>query len=165
VRPDLAIIRNLIQEIGVLGQAFFPRGRNLFFSAGAGFACALLMTACAGDLGEGFQSGRVLALGGAAGRWVGPVIPVESGCGLQMTGLMSIARGSFAFDPFQSTTVLQGNVGPTGDLVGEAVRLVTGNIPITMDFHGQVQKSDGGERILGTLASGRCHWSVALLRG
>ncbi len=165
LRLDLAIIRKLIQEIGVFGQAFFPSRRGLPFGGVVSLACLLILTACAGDQGERLQSGRVFPWVGPEGRWVGLVNPVEPDCGLQTTGLMSIGSGTFAFDPFQSTAVLQGKIGPAGDLMGEVVRPVPGSKPITMGFLGRIQHSEGVERIVGTLTSGRCHWSVTLRRG
>jgi hypothetical protein len=164
-RPDLAIIPILIQEIGVFSQALFPSRGNLSLGREVAIACLLSLAACAGDPGERLQSGRVLPLAGPEGRWVGPVTPVDPDCGLQTTGLMSIGDSTFAFDPFQSTAVLSGKIGPTGDLQGEAVRPVHGNKPVTMGFLGRVQQSEGLERIGGTLTSGRCHWSVTLRRG
>jgi hypothetical protein len=78
---------------------------------------------------------------------------------------MSIGSGNFAFDPFQSTSVLHGKVGPAGDLVGEAVHPVAGSKSITMEFLGHLQQANGTEKVVGILTSGRCHWSVALVRG
>lgn len=165
LRLVLTIIRKLIQEIGVFGQAFFPRCRELLLSGAIGFVCLWFLAACAGDPGESLQSGRVWPWGGSDGRWVGPVTPVDPGCGSRTTGLMSIGSSRFAFDPFQSTDVLQGLIDPTGQLGGEAVRPVPGNVSITMRFLGRVRHSEGTEAIIGTLTSGRCHWSVTLLRG
>jgi hypothetical protein len=102
---------------------------------------------------------------GSEGRWLGPVVPVEADCGSRTSGLMSIGHGVFAFDPFQSTSVLHGTVGPSGDIVGETVRPVAGSKSITMNFVGQLQQSEGVEKIVGTLTSGRCRWSVGLVRG
>jgi hypothetical protein len=164
-RPDLAIIRKLIQEIGVFGQVIFPNRGNLALGRYVAIACLLSLAACAGDPGERLQSGRVLPLAGPEGRWVGPVTPVDPDCGLQTPALMSIGNSTFAFDPFQSTTVLSGKIGPTGDLQAEAVRPVPGNKPVMMGFLGRIQKSEGLDRIAGTLTSGRCHWSVTLRRG
>jgi hypothetical protein len=49
--------------------------------------------------------------------------------------------------------------------MGEANRPVPGNGSVTMRFLGRIHHSEGGEGIAGTLTSGRCHWSVTLLRG
>ena len=146
-------------------KPFFPRRRSLSLSGVVGFAYLLLLAACAGAPGERLQSGRVLPLGGPEGRWVGPVTPSDPDCGSLTTGLMSIGTTEFAFDPFQGTAVLQGKMNPTGDLTGEAVRPVPGNKSITMGFLGRIQSSEGVESIVGTLTSGRCHWSVTLRRG
>jgi hypothetical protein len=149
----------------VFGQAFFPRCRNFRLGRAVVIACPLFLAACAGDPGESLQSGRVLPWRGPEGRWVGPITPATPDCGPRTTGLMSIGSSTFAFDPFQSTDVLQGKIDPTGDLMGEVVHPVPGNRSITMGFLGQLQHSAGVERIVGTLTSGRCHWSVTLLRG
>ena len=164
-RLDLAILSELIQEIGVFGQAFFPSNRKLASKSVFGAACLLWLSACGGDPGEQLQSGRVFSWAGPEGRWVGPVAPVEPDCGLRTTGLMSIDRSTFAFDPFQSTAVMSGKIGPAGDLTGEAVRPAPGNRSVTIDFVGRVEQSEGAERVVGSLTSGRCHWSVMLLRG
>ncbi len=164
-RPDLAIVGKPIQEIGVFGQAFFPSRRRFRFRGPVNWAVLLVMAACGGDPGEPLQSGRVLSLGGAEGRWVGPVAPVDPNCGPRATGLMSIGTRTFAFDPFQSTGVIRGDVSPSGDFSGNAVRPVPGSTSITMDFVGRLQQAEGVERIVGTLTSGRCHWTVTLLRG
>jgi hypothetical protein len=149
----------------VFGQAFFPSRRVSRVRGATSCACLLFLAACVADPGERLQSGRVLPLAGPAGRWVGPVTPVDADCGLRTTGLMSVGSKTFAFDPFQSTAVLQGKIGPAGDLFGEAVRPISGNRSITIGFLGRIQPPDGVERIVGTLTSGRCHWSVVLLRG
>jgi hypothetical protein len=151
----------------VFGQAFFPKRRVSALSGAVSFVWLLCLAACAGDgdPGERLQSGRVLPWAGPEGRWVGPVTPVDANCGLRTTGLMSVGSNTFAFDPFQSTAVLQGKIGPAGDLSGEAVRPTTGNESISIGFLGRIQRLGGPERIVGTLISGRCHWSVTLLRG
>ncbi|MGA3398283.1 MAG: hypothetical protein ABSC95_03605 [Acetobacteraceae bacterium] len=149
----------------MFGQVFFPSGCGLRLGGVASVACLLLLTTCTGDPGEQLQSGQVLAWGGSDGRWVGPVTPVDMNCGQQTTGLMSIGSSTFGFDPFQSAEVLQGNIGPSGNLRGEVVRSVPGNRSIGMSFLGRVQHSEGVESIVGTLTSGRCHWSVTLRRG
>jgi hypothetical protein len=164
-RLDLAIIGKPIQEFGVFGQAFFPRRRDSSFSGAMSFVGLLFLATCAGDPGEQLQSGRVLPWAGPEGRWVGSVTPADADCGLRTTGLMSVGRNTFSFDPFQSTSVLQGEVGSAGDLVGEAVHPVPGNRSSTMGFLGRIQHRDGVDRIVGMLTSGRCHWSVSLLRG
>jgi hypothetical protein len=165
LRLDLAIIPRLIQEVGVFGQAFFPNRRSLVFSVIANIACLSLLTSCAADPGELLQSGRVLAWAGSEGRWVGPVTPVDAGCGAGTTGLMSIGNGTFAFDPFQSTDVLHGKISAGGDLNGESVRPIPQSRSVTTVFLGRIQQSDQDEQVIGTLTSGRCRWVVTLQRG
>jgi hypothetical protein len=138
------------------------------FRAGRGasaFVSLLVLTSCAHDLGERLETGQSLIGGGEAGRWAGPVTPLDAGCGAKTTGLMSIGHGSFAFDPFQSTDVLQGKIGDAGDLQAEAVRPLPGNKAVTMSFVGRIQHTNDGDQITGTLTSGHCRWSVALSRG
>jgi hypothetical protein len=149
----------------VFGQAFFPSRCRLPMSWAVSFASLLVLVACAGDPGERLQSGRILPWAGPEGRWIGAVVPMDPACGVPTTGLMTIGNSTFAFDPFQSTTVLQGKLDAAGDLMGEADRPVPGIRSVTMRFLGRIQHSEGGEGIVGTLASGRCHWSVTLLRG
>jgi hypothetical protein len=149
----------------VFGQAFFPRGREFQLGLAAGLVLSLLVTGCAGPLSEGLRSGPSVPWGGPEGRWLGPVGPVEAGCGPRTTGLMSIGRDIFAFDPFQSTSVLHGKIGLAGDLVGEAAQPVAESKSVALGFVGQLQQSNGAEEIIGTLTSGRCHWAVALFRG
>jgi hypothetical protein len=148
-----------------LVKPFFPSCCEMRSGVVIGVAWLLWLAACAGDTGEGTRSSRVLPWAGLEGRWVGPVIPIDPSCGLRTTGLMSIGSGAFAFDPFQSTDVLQGKIGPGGDLMGQAVRPALGDRPIKIDFLGRVQHSDDAARIVGTLTSGRCNWSVILHPG
>jgi hypothetical protein len=149
----------------VFGQAFFPSGCRFRLSKAAGIIWLLFLGACTGDPGEGLQSGRVLSWAGPEGRWVGPVSPSDPGCGPDYVGLMSIGGDVFAFDPFQSTTVLRGRTNSSGDLLGEAVRQIPGGRSVTIGFVGHIEHAQAVERIIGTLASGRCHWAVALRRG
>lgn len=129
-------------------------------------ACHILLlmhlAGCSGDLGEGLQSGRVLAVVGLEGRWTGPVVPKESTCGPVTKGLMSISGSGFGFDPFQSTTVIQGTVGKGRHLSGSLIRQGPGHQDMSVSFDGQALD---GETIGGTLSSGRCHWTVTLHRG
>lgn len=149
----------------MFGQAFFPSLGRSPLGVAVSLNCLWLLVACTGDAGERLQSGRVLPWAGLEGRWVGPVTPSDPGCGVGVVGLMSIGSDTFAFDPFQSTAVLRGKVGSAGDLVGKATRPVLAGSSITMEFLGRVTRSESDERIVGTLISGRCHWSVILFRG
>ena len=103
--------------------------------------------------------------GGPEGQWVGPVIPVAAECGAPTTGLMSVGRRTFAFDPFGGTAVIHGNLDKTGHLRGAAVSTVAGHDTARMEFAARLQRqSDNKEQILGTINSARCRWSVALRR-
>ena len=125
-----------------------------------------LIAGCGGDVGERLQSGRVLALHGLQGRWAGSVVPQDKSCGPVAQGLMSIGEKGFAFDPFQSTTVIQGVVGKDGRLTGDLARLGPDRQNLSVSFEGSasVDGSDT-EAIEGALVSGRCHWKVTLHRG
>jgi hypothetical protein len=149
----------------VFGQAFFPSYRHLLLRVVRSAICASLLAGCADDPGGLLSSGRMLAWAGPEGRWAGSVSPVDPGCGVATTGLMSIGSAAFAFDPFQSTDVLHGKIGPAGDVTGETARAIPGARPVAIDFLGRIQRSEDGGRIVGTLTSGRCHWLVTLLRG
>jgi hypothetical protein len=118
------------------------------------------------DLGASLQSGRVLGLAGPEGRWVGDVRPEGPGCGTATKGAMTIGQGKFGFDPFQSTTVITGDVGTDGHMEGTMVRTGAEKQVNSISFQGQVKRNTAGtESIAGELTSGSCHWSVLLRRG
>ena len=137
------------------------------FSAGICAALTLaLIAGCEGDVGERLQSGRVLALRGLQGRWIGPVMPADPTCGPATQGLMSIGGKGFGFDPFQSTTVIQGAVEKDGRLVGNLVRQGSDHRDMSVSFEGAAQeRGSEPEAIDGTVVSGRCRWIVTLHRG
>jgi hypothetical protein len=130
-------------------------------------ALTIVLTAgCERDLGERLQSGRVLAWQGLQGRWVGPVVPADKSCGATAQGLMSIGEKGFAFDPFQSTTVIQGAVGKDGHLTATLTRQGGDHQNLSVRFEGTASGAGSeSETIDGTLVSGRCHWKVTLHRG
>ena len=119
-----------------------------------------LLVACEGDLGERLQSGKVLPWAGLQGRWAGPVVPADSGCGSASRGLMSIGEKGFGFDPFQSTTVIKGDIDQNGHLSGKLTREGGDHQPVSVSFEGMAE----ADFITGTLQSGRCHWKVTLRR-
>jgi hypothetical protein len=127
-----------------------------------GLALLVLLAGCEGDLSEQLQSGRVLPLLGLQGRWVGQVAPTDSKCGPPTWGLMTIGENSFGFDPFQSTTVIRGQVGKDGHLSGKLVRQGSEHQDLSISFDGV---ASGTETINGTLQSNRCRWTVTLRRG
>ena len=122
----------------------------------------VLMVGCDEDLGEHLQSGRVLALHGLQGRWVGPVVAKEPNCGATTNGLMTIGEDGFGFDPFSSTAVINGGVAADGHLSGTLVREGADHRKLSLGFEGMA--SEPGT-ITGVLQSGRCRWSVTLHRG
>jgi hypothetical protein len=121
-----------------------------------------LITGCKGDLGGPLQSGQVLAWQGLQGRWVGQVVPTEQACGATTQGLMSIGDKGFALDPFQSTTVVRGELSDGGHLNGKLVRHGPDHQDLSISFEATAA---GNDEINGTLRSGRCHWTVTLRRG
>jgi hypothetical protein len=124
---------------------------------------ALIVLGCGHkDLAEPLQSGKVLAWSGLQGRWVGPVVPSEPSCGRETQGLLSIGESDFGFDPFQSTTVIDGKVSEDGTLTGSLVRESPDHKPLSISFQAATSGSDA---IKGQLQSGRCHWTVMLHRG
>jgi hypothetical protein len=126
----------------------------------------VLVAGCEGDLAERLQSGRVLALQGLQGRWVGPVVPVDTSCGQVTQGLMSIGKGGFGFDPFQSSTVIQGSVGEDGRLTGGLSQRGGDRHDPSISFEGAAaERGSTSETIEGALTSGRCRWKVTLRRG
>jgi hypothetical protein len=123
---------------------------------------ALSVSGCDTDVAEKLQSGKVLAWSGLQGRWVGSVTPVDASCGPSTRGVLTIGGTDFGFDPFQSTTIIQGTVDRGGHLYGTFIRQDTRHQPISISFNAAAQ---GGEAITGELLSGRCHWAVTLRRG
>ena len=77
---------------------------------------------------------------------------------------MSIGSKGFGFDPFQSTTVIRGEVGKDGRLNGSLTRQGADRQDLSVSFEGSASAA-GAETIDGTLASGRCRWKVTLHRG
>ncbi len=125
----------------------------------------LVVSGCSGNLGDRLQSGEVIGLIGLEGRWAGPVVPKEEGCGSTDTGMMTVGRSSFSFDPFQGTTVIDGTVAGA-KLSGILSRPGNGQQVISISFSGEVVKPEGGEQIIqGRLLSGPCSWTVNLKRG
>ena len=151
------------QKMGHMGKRIlikFLRRRIGGFAA-----CALLVLpigGCDTDVAERLQSGKVLAWYGLQGRWVGSVTPVAASCGPSTRGVLTIGEGDFGFDPFQSSTIIQGTVGHDGQLGGTFIRQDTHHQPISISFNATAA---GEEAITGELVSGRCRWSVALRRG
>jgi len=123
---------------------------------------AVFVEGCAGDLGEGLQSGHVLPLRGLQGRWVGPVTPSDPGCGNPTKGLLSIGPKGFGLDPFRSTLIIQGEVDESGRLSGSTRRQGADHKELGITFDGSAVAPDAIE---GTLQSGRCRWTVLLHRG
>ena len=157
---------NGYQNLGQVGKKNLKR---ILWSDHPGFAminCCLLVAILAGgcktDLAEPLQSGRVLALQGLQGRWVGQVVPTERSCGSTTQGLMSIGKGGFGFDPFRGVTVIRGDVSDDGHLVGKLVRQGPEHQDLSIAFEGV---ATGSDEITGALQSGRCHWTVTLHRG
>ena len=77
---------------------------------------------------------------------------------------MRIGNGSFTFDPFESTTVINGTV--QGNSLQGTLSRPGGNRQIlSISFTGHAEaKSDGEQTITGALVSGACSWQVSLRR-
>jgi hypothetical protein len=127
-----------------------------------GFLLATTLAGCHGDLGDRLQSGQVLDWHGLQGRWAGPVVPTDPTCGSTTQGLMTIGVKNFGFDPFQGTTVIQGEVDKDRILKGTFARQGGEHQNLSITFEGS---SSDSATINGTLQSGRCHWMVTLHRG
>lgn len=111
------------------------------------------------------QSGRVFGLIGLEGRWVGKVSPTGPNCGASSTGLMSASRDKFAFDPFQSTTIIHGDV-VKGRLTGRLERIGGDHRVSAIELDAQATTgSDGNQSIQGELKSGSCQWHIELHPG
>jgi hypothetical protein len=131
------------------------------------FGCLVLaLPGCHNEAADALQSGTVIGLVGFEGRWAGPVTPSNNGCGQVTKGQMSVERKTFAFDPFQGTTVIDGTVSGNGALNGTLSRPMNGQQAVSISFSGIVTRhDDGAETIDGQLESGRCRWTVILKRG
>lgn len=152
--------RNGYQKLGQVGKK-----KNLarsFFRKPCWLLPVLLVAACHSELSDRLQSGEVLALDGLQGRWIGPVVPQAPNCGPSTQGLMSIGEKGFSFDPFQSTTVLSGEVNKDGHLTGQLARQGPDHQDLSIALDATATSPDA---ISGTLQSGRCRWTVTLHRG
>ncbi len=126
----------------------------------------LVVSGCHNEAADALQSGNVMGLIGLEGRWTGPVVPKSDGCGQTSKGLMSVERKTFAFDPFQGTTVINGTVSGNGALEGLFSRPGGSQQTVSIKFSGTLAQHDGGaETIDGQLVSGHCTWTVSLKRG
>ena len=162
-----ALWKNIYQELGHVGKKIIENNpsrpvRGLACPAVWALLLLALITGCKEDLGGRLQSGQVLAWQGLQGRWVGPVVPTEHACGATTQGLMSIGDKGFALDPFQSTTVVRGELSDGGHLNGKLVRQGPDHQDLSISFEAMAA---GNDEINGTLQSGRCHWMVTLHRG
>jgi hypothetical protein len=128
-----------------------------------GLMLALIVLGCGHkNLADPLQSGEVFAWNGLQGRWVGPVVPDDPSCGQGTEGLLSIGESGFGFDPFQSTTVIEGKITDDGHLIGNLVRESPDHKSLLISFNAV---RSGSDAIKGQLQSGRCHWDVTLHRG
>jgi hypothetical protein len=126
----------------------------------------LAVSGCLSDAADKLQSGQVMNLFGLEGRWAGPVAPKADGCGRTATGLMTVGGKTFAFDPFQGTTVINGTMSDAGILEGTLSRPGGGQQVVSISFSGTATHHvDGEDTIDGQLVSGRCSWTVELKRG
>ena len=124
--------------------------------------CLLVCGGCHSELSDKLQSGQTLSWYGLQGRWVGSVTPVDASCGPTTKGLMTIGEHGFAFDPFQSTQVVRGDIGESNQLFGKLVLTGPEHQDLSLVFAGTAATADAIE---GSLQSGRCHWTVTLHRG
>lgn len=70
---------------------------------------------------------RALAWGGPEGCGFGPVTPIDPDCWLETKAPIRAPS-----TPFQHIAVLKGKMDPAGDLAGNAILPVPGNMSITM---------------------------------
>jgi hypothetical protein len=158
--------KDYYQKLGKLGKkiqkkilAFFGPGHRLRICWAF---CAALVWGCHSELSDRLQGGQVHSWHGLQGRWAGAVTPAEGTCGPATEGLMTIGPRGFAFDPFQSTAVISGDVTDDGHLSGKLVRQGPDRRDLAIAFDGMATARDA---IDGTLQSGRCRWRVTLHRG
>ncbi len=134
----------------------------------AGLVAPLLGSCGVGELpkraADAIGTGQVFGFSGLEGRWAGPVRPTDAACGPERHGLMRVGGGTFAFDPFGSTTVIDGTV-KQDTLSGALSRQGGTHQTLTIGFEGTARVDpDKKETIGGTLKSGRCTWQVTLHR-
>lgn len=138
------------------------------FSKSALAALAIMaLSGCHSDLGEPLQSGQVMAIAGAEGRWTGTLHATTNACPGGQQALMSIGvDGAFAIDPFASTLVIRGKRDPDGHYRGVLHRVDPNGQTLSLTFEGlAVDTSSHASAILGTIETGPCRWSVTLHRG
>jgi hypothetical protein len=141
--------------------------RNIVVYGALSFAAvsAGLMAGCgpAERVSRNIGTGETFPISGMEGRWAGRVTPADNSCGPTTTGSMSIGSGAFGFDPFQSTTIIQGQISGR-ELHGSLSRLGANRTMLSIRFDGIAESGTGKDRISGTLVSGPCRWSVTLDR-
>ena len=118
------------------------------------------------NLSREMGTGKVYALDGLEGRWSGTVRSDNPFCGSSM-GLMTIRGDKFAFDPFQSTTVIRGTISNHSRLQGNLSSPAGNKTSLYAAFDGSTEKNEATEQsitIIGTLTSGVCRWAVRLQR-
>jgi len=113
---------------------------------------------------EAIGTGEVLPLAGLEGRWSGPVRPKDAACGQVGHGLMRIGGNEFAFDPFESTTIINGKVEGAA-LNGVLTREGGGHRSLSISFTGRANAETSSRKVIeGVLSSGHCTWQVTLTR-
>ena len=153
----------VIPETGADGQGkkSFSKLFFLYYSGGH-FASGYWLwdeRSCLG-LAIGSRSGV-----GLEGRWAGRVSPTGPNCGASFTGLMSVSRDKFAFDPFQSTAIIHGSVVERR-LTGRLERIGGEHRVSIIELEAEAKTgSDGSRFIQGELKSGSCRWRVELHPG
>ena len=168
--------RALYNFLGYLGKVNFPAPRHreqttrLRRWSGV-LSVAIVLAACEvqelpSSISGKIGTGRVYALNGLEGRWSGTVRSDDPSCGSSI-GLMTIRGDKFAFDPFQSTTVIRGTISKLGSLRGNFSSTGENKVPFHASFDGESQRNQATEQsvaIVGTLRSGPCRWAVRLRR-
>ncbi len=146
--------------LGRVGKGNIPGGiLSLLILAGVLGGCDI-----PGRISRHIGTGETLPLYGLEGRWAGPVTAEDASCGAPATGLMSVEDGSFAFDPFQGTTVIKGVI-QEGTFSGTLTRPGASKQSLSISFTGRArQDGTGNEVVKGYVASGRCRWEVTLKR-
>ncbi len=78
---------------------------------------------------------------------------------------MRIGGNTFAFDPFESTTIINGEV-EGAELKGVLTRVGGGHRTLSMTFTGRANTETSSRDVIeGVLSSGNCAWQVMLTRG
>lgn len=139
----------------------------------------ITLAGCAADSPATQANAPAQPQGDMEGRYSGPVVPNQPGCGLTETGRLRFTPGSrtgrFTFEQSLGARMLYGEAGPGNTLQatpneighfgpggGPSLASPFPNQPARLEA--RLQHVNGAPVITGTLTEGTCRWSVTLRR-